>query len=667
MADTVVAASLTLNAEQANQSVKTFKSQLKEAQQSLVAITEKFGDTSKEAAIAAKRVAELKDRMGDANKLVDGFNPDRKFQAFSNALSGIAGGFAAIQGAMALVGVGGEDVQKTLLKVQSALALSQGINNILELKDTFKQLGTVIQASTVYQKANNLVTATAAVVQKLFSGAVDTTSTSFKVLKGAIIATGIGALIVAIGFAIEKINSMASASEDAAEAQKRLKEEVEHLNEALQDQIGFSDRAAKETIAAAKARGANELEITKLERKAIEERIALREFNVADIKAKGADTFQAERELQAERQNLRIFDLEQEGQIRKKATDDAKKARDKELADAKAAREKFLQERMTNEQQAEEQIKKLRMQAALDAIKDEDERNKQRILLENRLERERVNNLNLSGATKIRLIQEINNQEEAELDRLENEKIEKQKQRDAARIEAGMKVIQEAIELRRLQVQAQNELQLEIDAGQRSALEQQLFELDAWYKEKQKIAGDNEILQNELTAAYERQRTLIVKTEALNRLQIVSGILGKASELFGKQTAAGKVLAIAEATMNTYAGATMALREKSVLPQPFATIQKIASVALIIATGLKSIKEIAKTNVPGGGGGSVPSISSEAAAPLTPQPQVGTTALDQASLDQIGNATVRAFVVESDVENNRERVERLNRQARLGG
>jgi hypothetical protein len=667
MADTVVAASLTLNAEQANQSVKTFKSQLREAQQSLVAITEKFGDTSKEAAIAAKRVAELKDRMGDANKLVDGFNPDRKFQAFSNALSGVAGGFAALQGVMALVGAESEDVQKSLLKVQAALAISQGVNNILELRDTFKQLGTVIQASTVYQKANNLITLAAAAIQKLFTGAVNQTSFAFKALKGAIIATGIGALIIAVGFLIEKIQEWTSSTDDQEKAQERLKAATDQLNESLEFSTNLQNRYTKENIAQAKARGAAESELQKIERQGFESRIFFAETALRDAKAKGVDTLQFEERLSVEKQNLRIFDFEQQGKLLEKQTDLAKKARDKELADAKAAREKFLQERMTNEQQAEEQIKKLRIQAQLDAIKDEDERNKQRILLENRLERERVNNLNLSGATKIKLIQEINNQEEAELDRLENEKTEKQKERDAERIEAGMKVIQDAIELRRLQIQAQNELQLEIDAGQRTALEQQLFELDAWYKEKQKIAGDNEILQNELTADYERQRTLIVKTEALNRLQIVSGILGKASELFGKQTAAGKVLAIAEATINTYAGATLALREKSTLPQPFSTIQKIASVALIIATGLKSINAIAKAKVPGGGGGSAPSFSADAAAPLTPTPQVGTTALDQASLNQIGNATVRAFVVEADVTNNQERIIRLNRQARLGG
>jgi hypothetical protein len=40
-----------------------------------------FGETSDEAVKAAKRVAELKDRIGDAQKLTAAFDPDRKFQA----------------------------------------------------------------------------------------------------------------------------------------------------------------------------------------------------------------------------------------------------------------------------------------------------------------------------------------------------------------------------------------------------------------------------------------------------------------------------------------------------------------------------------------------------------------------------------------------------------
>ena len=126
-------------------------------------------------------------------------------------------------------------------------------------------------------------------------------------------------------------------------------------------------------------------------------------------------------------------------------------------------------------------------------------------------------------------------------------------------------------------------------------------------------------------------------------------------------------MAIASATVNTYLAATQALKADYSIYGPAAQFARIAAVVSTIALGLKQVKEIAKVKVPGrsGGGGNVPSGSS-VSAPLQPQaPQATRTQLDQDQLNQIGNATVRAFVVESDVTSNQDRIRRLNRAARL--
>jgi hypothetical protein len=104
-------------------------------------------------------------------------------------------------------------------------------------------------------------------------------------------------------------------------------------------------------------------------------------------------------------------------------------------------------------------------------------------------------------------------------------------------------------------------------------------------------------------------------------------------------------------------------------PFTFGTIQKIASVAGIIATGIKSVKSIMSVQVPNvkgasGGGGSMPSIPSmNVSAPL--MAQASTTTLNQGQINQIGNVAARAYVVESDISGNQERVMRLNRAARI--
>jgi uncharacterized protein involved in exopolysaccharide biosynthesis len=56
---------LNVNAEQAGKSLGSLKSQLREAQQDVQKLADKFGATSTEAVNAAKRAAELKDRMED--------------------------------------------------------------------------------------------------------------------------------------------------------------------------------------------------------------------------------------------------------------------------------------------------------------------------------------------------------------------------------------------------------------------------------------------------------------------------------------------------------------------------------------------------------------------------------------------------------------------------
>lgn len=174
--------------------VEPLKKQLREAQKEVEALSEKFGATSDAAVNAAKKAAELKDRIGDAKALTDAFNPDAKFNALSNSLGGVASGFAAYQGAMGLVGVESKELEAQLLKVQSAMAISQGLQQIGESIDSFKQLGTVIKTSVI---------------------------SAFSSLKSALITTGIGALVIGIGVLIANFDKLKNiVSSNTASAQK---------------------------------------------------------------------------------------------------------------------------------------------------------------------------------------------------------------------------------------------------------------------------------------------------------------------------------------------------------------------------------------------------------------------------------------------------------------
>ena len=170
---------------------QSLKAQLVAAQKEVQILSEKFGATSKEAIEAAKRAGELKDTIGDAKALTDAFNPDAKFNALSNSLGGVASGFSAFQGALGLVGVETKDLEKQLLKVQSAMAISQSLQQLGEARDSFKQLKAVV---------------------------ID----SFKGIKVAIGSTGIGLLLVALGTLYAYWDDIKAAVSGVSEEQKKL-------------------------------------------------------------------------------------------------------------------------------------------------------------------------------------------------------------------------------------------------------------------------------------------------------------------------------------------------------------------------------------------------------------------------------------------------------------
>jgi len=267
MADNIVGTKIVIDSSQAVESVGSIKKQLRDATNDLVSLAAKFGEGSQEAVNAAKRVAELRDRIGDAKSMADAFNPDAKFRAFSQSLQGVAGGFAAVQGAMATFGIESEDLQQTLVKVQGALALSEGLNTFLDTGiQGFKNLISVIQNSTIVIKANELATKAAAVTMRLFGIEVETTSVAFNVLKGAIAATGIGLLVVALGQAVSYFDKLSNAAEEATEKQKEFNKTIKEGSKYELDQLTQSlDNQQKIDLAKAKARGASEKEIFDIE------------------------------------------------------------------------------------------------------------------------------------------------------------------------------------------------------------------------------------------------------------------------------------------------------------------------------------------------------------------------------------------------------------------
>ena len=159
-----------------------------------------------------------------------------------------------------------------------------------------------------------------------------------------------------------------------------------------------------------------------------------------------------------------------------------------------------------------------------------------------------------------------------------------------------------------------------------------------------------------------KARVDISKAEAeakSKNLANTENALNSLGALAGEQTAAGKGLAIASATINTYRGVSDALAAKTVTP--FETALKFVNAAAILGNGLKNVQKIASVKIPrtsggGGGGASVGGASvgaaSVSAAPAPPSFNVvgasETSVLGDAVASQT-NEPVQAYVVSNDV------------------
>jgi len=172
---------------------KTLKQQYRDAVKELQNVAAAYGETSAEAVKAAQKAADLKDQIGFTNDLVGAFNPDAKFNALSKSIGGVLDGFQAVQGGLGLIGIEGEAVEEAMVRVQSAMAFSQGIQGLMEARDSFKQLGAVA--------ANAL-----------------------KGIRTGLAATGIGLFLVALGTIVAYWDDIKAAVSGVTEEQQKLNE-----------------------------------------------------------------------------------------------------------------------------------------------------------------------------------------------------------------------------------------------------------------------------------------------------------------------------------------------------------------------------------------------------------------------------------------------------------
>ena len=84
-------------------------------------------------------VVKFGDSMREAMETIE--PTTQKFESVQKIATGVASGFAALQGVTALLGIENENLEKTLVKVQSAMAIAQGIGGLKDLYEGIARWG----------------------------------------------------------------------------------------------------------------------------------------------------------------------------------------------------------------------------------------------------------------------------------------------------------------------------------------------------------------------------------------------------------------------------------------------------------------------------------------------------------------------------------------------
>ena len=585
-------------------SVGTLKSQLKAAQNEVNELAAKFGATSQEAVNAAKKAAELKDAIADAKALTDSFNPDGKFNALSASIGGALNGFQAFEGAMGLVGVESEDLQKTLLKVQSAMALSQGIQGLLEAKDSFKQLGAV---------------------------AAD----ALKGIRTGIAATGIGLLVVAVG-------ALVAYWDDIKEAISGVSAEQEALNAKSQKDVDLQKEKLESLDSQdniLKLQGLTEKQILQLKIKQTDEAIKAYEISIKNQE----QTLKAQ--IQAEQRNKEIlkgilqFILAPINLILKTVDGIGKfLGKDWNLQDQVMDWTASL---IFDPKEVEEEGMKAIAESkkALAELKNQQAGFKLEIQA-----------IDKQAADARRQAQKDANDKRVAAEKEANDKL-KELAEDKAKFDL------EQIELD--EIRQEQAYQRKLDAAAKAAEEEKAME-DALRAERLAAEQADEIRQEE---AWAREQEGIAKLQELKYAAVLQGLtlISDLSEVFAKKGEKQakkafeiqKAASIAAAVITTYQSAVSAYQSQFLpLPDPTSPIRGAIAAGIAVAAGLGNVAKIASQKFEGGGSmtaSAAPSGGGGGGGIITPNFNIVGNAQATNPLAGLGGQPLQAYVVSGDV------------------
>lgn len=647
MAEKEVAIKLKLEgAAEAGKSLSELKKEFKEQQKEL----EKLAVGSKEYLDQLKKLGEIRDDIGDLSSQINTLGSNaNKLQAVGKVANGIAGGFSAATGAAALFGSQSQEVEQALLKVQSALAIQQGISAVLELGDSFKELklvvkdiGNVIKGNPIFFLASVVIGIVTAFVglEDIMAGI----KIAFNAIGEAAVAVFDG-IVEGVKFAIDLytqyLDLLTFGLFDINEAYRGYIDNIEEANEAERRRI----------------------EALKEEEKQIKENIDALVDQISAVRK--AEQAVADRQKAVEK----AYDIEI--RLANAAGKNTEELEKKKLEDVKKSIEERIklkiQEFELEQKLVEEQIK-----------------------LSNNLSAQ-GNDLVAAGNKQFaKDLEKRANDTKAFIQGLQDELLETETQLEVNRLEKQKEAYdkwKELEEQRTKDLEAQAKLRQAIIDEEAAFQRQKQKEANDEYLRLQKEKGEEEVVinfdvldaQSQANEAYAAKEidTLLQNNEfekqaaeqrvalALSTIQALSAI----NELFGakneknakKAFEINKALQIATALIQTYQSATGAYASQIAIPTPDAPIRAAIAAGVAIASGLAQVAKISATKFESNsvsGGGSAPSVPSVGAPSTGSNNQINTTLLDREAIEsgQQQQEPIQVYVTESDISQTQRRV-----------
>ena len=597
---------------------------------------------TKEFDALSAEIGKMKKVIIDTDRTVDGMSQTMA-QNLGGALGGVTAAFELGAGAMGAMGVESEKVEEALLKVQSAMAIAQGVQGIREAIPAFNGL------------KNSIVSA----------------ASGLSTFKKALIATGLGAIVALVGALAANWDKVTEFLGGATKAQQALKQSLQEVKGEISkvyeevNQMTTTFKLAQEGVVSKE-------DALKQYNETIGKTLGQAEsLEEAESKfSKGTDAYIKAATLRAQAQQLIKMAAEEQTDALL-ASEEDNRAWYTQVAgfvnDVGAAFVDYSTLGLTSLSESSDQLNGyLKKQATEQLITEKNNNTK------------RYNELAASLQEELALLEKNNDfvvedDEEKEKDReaAAKEAFEKRKARIIAEMEEEARLRRDADnffkeyqESKKIEKELKDKELLEDIERERALTEQIQASLDAELaveeaKEIAAIEADNkkkELAKAELQREKELQNAKLELAGAT--LQGIGGLVnafaGENEEQQKRAFNISKAISIAQATIDTYKGATAAFASTAASPLGIANpAAPFIAAAAAVAAGLANVATIARQQYGGGGSGGTgggAGASNPPAGLSNPATfnVVGNTGTNQLA-QTLGQQPLQAYVVAGDV------------------